>query len=138
MTRRSFAAVAAFGAALLAAASAAALARAVAPAQAPSEAEKIESLIKAVEGLKDAKFVRNDVEYDAPDAAAHMRRKWEAGKEQIKTARDFIRHVASKSSISGKPYLIRFQGREGSRERQVSLGKAGRDREARPCAAQRG
>ena len=81
---------------------------AAAPAEL-SETEKIEALIKAVEGLKDATFVRNDVEYDAKDAAAHMRRKWEAGKDRIKTARDFIALAASKSSTSGKPYLIRFK-----------------------------
>jgi hypothetical protein len=79
------------------------------PAKPATEAEMIEALIKAVEELKDAKFVRNGSEYDAKDAAAHLRRKWDAGKDQIKTARDFIRAAGTKSSVSGKPYLIRFK-----------------------------
>ena len=78
-----------------------------------TERDKIEALIRAVQGLKDATFVRNGVEYDAKDAADHMRRKWNAGRDEIKTARQFIEHAASKSSVSGKPYLIRFKdGRE--------------------------
>ena len=83
------------------------------PAQAQgkpaTERQKIEALIKHVEGLKDAKFVRNDQEYDAKTAATFMRRKWEANEAEIKTAKDFIEKAASTSSTSGKPYRIRFK-----------------------------
>ena len=42
-----------------------------------------------------------------------MRDKWQHGRDQIKTALDFIDKAASRSSVSGKPYLIRFKdGRE--------------------------
>lgn len=79
-------------------------------ADAPAEeAKKIDALIAHVEGLKDAKFVRNGIEYDAKTAAAFLRGKWDASKSKIKTAADFIEHVATKSSTSGKPYLIRFK-----------------------------
>ena len=92
-----------------------------APAKPLTETEKIEALIRAVEDLKDAKFVRNGSEYDAKDAGAHLRRKWDAGKDRIKTARDFIRLAASKSSTSGKPYLIRFKdGKEVESEKFLS------------------
>ena len=92
-----------------------------APAKPATEAEKIEALIRAVEDLKDAKFVRNGSEYDAKDAAAHLRRKWDAGKKQIKTARDFIRLAGTKSSTSGKPYRIRFRdGKEVESEKFLS------------------
>jgi len=74
-----------------------------------SETEKINALIKHVEGLSDAKFVRNDGEYDAKTAATFLRRKWNAQKDEIKTAEQFIEKVASVSSTSGKPYLIRFK-----------------------------
>jgi len=78
-----------------------------------TEAQKIESLIKHVERLKDATFVRNDVEYDAKSAAKFLRRKWDSNKAEIKSARDFIQKAASVSSTSGKAYLIRFKsGRE--------------------------
>ncbi len=73
-----------------------------------SETVKIEYLIKQVKDLKKAKFIRNDQEYDAPSAATFLRRKW-ANDPSIKTAEDFIAKIATKSSTSGKPYLIRFQ-----------------------------
>jgi hypothetical protein len=42
-----------------------------------------------------------------------MRDKWNAQKSKVKTAEDFIEYCASRSSVSGKPYLIRFKdGRE--------------------------
>ncbi len=77
-----------------------------------SETEKIEALIKHVEGLSDAKFVRNGREYDAKTAARFLRGKWDAKKDEIKTAQDFIDKAASVSSTSGKPYLIRKDGRD--------------------------
>jgi hypothetical protein len=77
-----------------------------------TEKEKIEALIKHVEGLKDAKFVRNDKEYDAKTAATFLRGKWDANEAQIKTARDFIEKAASTSGTSGKPYVIRFKDKE--------------------------
>src|SRR4051812_44481451 len=72
-----------------------------------SEKRKIEALIKHVEGLKDATFVRNGTEYDAKTAAKFLRSKWNSHKAEIKTALDFIEKAASISSTSGKPYLIR-------------------------------
>jgi Family of unknown function (DUF5329) len=72
-----------------------------------SEKQKIEALIKHVEELKDAVFVRNDTEYDAKTAATFLRRKWKSNDSAIKTARDFIEKAASVSSTSGKPYMIR-------------------------------
>jgi hypothetical protein len=74
-----------------------------------AEAKKIEALIALVEGLADAKFVRNGIEYDAKTAGAFLRGKWDANKTKIKTAEDFIEQVATRSSTTGKPYLIRFK-----------------------------
>jgi hypothetical protein len=82
---------------------------AAADAKPLSEKEKIEALIKHVEGLEDAVFVRNGVEYDAKTAAKFLRGKWEKASD-VKTAKDFIDKVATKSSTSGKPYLIRLKG----------------------------
>ncbi len=69
--------------------------------------QKIEALIKHVEGLKDAKFVRNGVAYDAESAGKFLRAKWAANESAIKTAKDFIEKIASVSSTTGMPYLIR-------------------------------
>ena len=78
-----------------------------------AERQKIESLIKQVGELKDAKFVRNGSSHDVSSAVRFLRGKWEANDADVKTARDFIDKVASGSGTSGKPYLIRFKdGRE--------------------------
>jgi membrane-bound lytic murein transglycosylase len=74
-----------------------------------TERQKIEALIKHVEGLKDAKFVRNGMEYDAKTAVQFLRGKWDANTAQIKTAKDFIEKAASISTTTGQPYLIRFK-----------------------------
>ena len=74
------------------------------------EKEKIQVLIKALESLKEATFIRNDSDYDAKAAARFLRGKWQAQEKEIKTAMDFIDKVASVSSTSGKPYVIRFKG----------------------------
>ena len=74
-----------------------------------TEKQKIEALIKHVEGLDGAKFVRNDKAYDAKSAARFLRGKWEADEAAIKTAKDFIDKAASVSSSSGKAYLIRLK-----------------------------
>ena len=74
-----------------------------------TEPQKIDALIGAVEKLKDAKFVRNGKEYDGKAAADHMRRKRKSAGDKVKTAREFIDRLASKSSASGEPYKIKFK-----------------------------
>ena len=71
------------------------------------EKKKIEFLISSVENLKGAKFIRNGSEYDGKKAAEHLRMKLQNALV-VQTADDFIRLCASKSSISGKPYMIRL------------------------------
>ncbi len=73
-----------------------------------TEKQKIEALIKHVGELKDAKFVRNGSTYEPATAARFLRGKWDANKSEVKTARDFIDKVATKSGTSGKPYLMRY------------------------------
>ena len=82
-----------------------------------SDEERIDAMIKALEQLKDAIFIRNDKEYDAKAAADHLRMKWQYAGRRITTARHFITLIGTKSSVSGKPYLIRFEdGREMTSE----------------------
>jgi hypothetical protein len=73
-----------------------------------TETKKIELLIETVERMEGAKFIRNGVEHETAEAAEHLRRKWKAAGDRIKTADDFIEHLASKSSTTGKPYEIRL------------------------------
>jgi len=72
------------------------------------EKQKIETLIKQVGDLKEAKFVRNGSTYAPATAVRFLRGKLDANKADIKTVRDFIDKVATKSGTSGKPYLMRF------------------------------
>ena len=79
----------------------------------PLEVRKIEALIAAVESKPDAVFIRNGSEHKAAEAADHLRLKWKHAGDRIRTARDFIRYCATKSSMSGRKYRIRFgDGRE--------------------------
>lgn len=74
-----------------------------------AEKEKIESLISHLESIKDAKFTRNGTEYEAKSAAKFLRGKWDANKDSILTAKDFITKAATKSGTTGKPYLIQLK-----------------------------
>jgi hypothetical protein len=76
----------------------------------PAEKGKIEALISHLETLKDATFVRNGSDYDSKTAAKFLRGKWDANKQEINTVADFISKAATKSSTSGKPYVIRLNG----------------------------
>ena len=74
-----------------------------------TEAQKIEALIGAVANLEDAVFIRNGTEHTPKEAADHLRLKWKNAGGRVKNAPDFIRYCASESSLSGKPYAIRFR-----------------------------
>lgn len=79
----------------------------------PTEPQKIEAIIRVLENLKDAQFIRNGSAYNATEAGAHLRMKLKYAGRTVKTAPDFIRLCGSASSMSGKPYLIRYKdGRE--------------------------
>ena len=56
----------------------------------------------------ECEFNRNGLWYDATKAAKHIRRKYEyaLGKGLIDSTEDFIAYAASKSSMSGKKYIV--------------------------------
>ena len=72
------------------------------------EKKKIEFMIASIQDLKGAKFIRNGAEYDGLEAAKHLRLKLEKAGKHVRTADDFIRLCASKSYMTGKPYMIKF------------------------------
>jgi hypothetical protein len=72
-------------------------------------AETIEYLIAYVEQSK-LTFIRNGQEHDSGAAAAHMRHKYEYFKVSIATPEEFIEQIASKSLLSGRPYMVRLPG----------------------------
>jgi len=55
----------------------------------------------------DCTFIRNGKEYTAVKASEHLEYKYNHVKSRIKTADQFIDKIASKSSISKKPYEVR-------------------------------
>jgi hypothetical protein len=73
-----------------------------------SEDQKIEHLIRFIRSLKGTTFIRNGSEHSPTAAADHLQMKREKAGSRIQTAKDFIDKIASKSSISGEYYLIRF------------------------------
>ena len=73
-----------------------------------TEAAKIQALISTVEKYEGLVFIRNGSAHDPTQAASHLRLKWKNAGKRVRTAEDFIRYCATGSSMSGKPYQIRF------------------------------
>lgn len=62
-----------------------------------------------VVGASGCNFNRNGSWYDAKRAQQHLRDKYEylARRDRVATAEEFIDRAATRSSITGKPYLIK-------------------------------
>ena len=81
------------------------------PSAAPkamSERAKIQALISTVEKSDGLVFIRNGSAHGPASAASHLRLKWKNAGKRVRTAEDFIRYCATGSSMTGKPYQIRF------------------------------
>ena len=74
----------------------------------PLEQVRIDKLIRHVEVQKGMKFIRNGTEYSCEEAARFLRGKMDSMGAEVTSARDFIERIASRSSMSGKPYHVRF------------------------------
>jgi hypothetical protein len=57
-------------------------------------------------------FIRNGEEHSAAEARDHIQKKYDHFKSRVKTTEDFIEYAAAKSSMSGKPYMVRCSGQE--------------------------
>ena len=78
-----------------------------------TDTARVERLIEHVGAQAGIRFVRNGEEFDAPSAARHLRMKLERAGERVRTVDEFIDGVASRSWLSGRPYLVRLpDGRE--------------------------
>jgi hypothetical protein len=73
-----------------------------------NEEEKIDKLILFIE-KSNAVFIRNGNEYEAKEAADHLRMKRKKAGNKVKTAKDFINLIASKSYMSGEAYKMKFK-----------------------------
>ena len=73
-----------------------------------TETQKIEQLYSYLESLNNVQFFRNGSYYNVTDAIAHLKMKQGKVGSGAKTARLFIDNVATKSSMSGSAYKIKF------------------------------
>jgi uncharacterized protein DUF5329 len=72
-----------------------------------TEQQRIAALLAVVD-QSGATFIREGKEYSAAEGRRHLERKlWFAG-SRVETAEDFIDKIASRSSITGRPYLVRL------------------------------
>ena len=95
---RRFAAVAAFAVFTLSAA---------AGASEPDPAKgEIDHLLQYV-AASPCTFVRNGTEYPADKASDHLAGKYRFAGSRIATAEDFIKYLATGSSMSGEPYHVK-------------------------------
>lgn len=76
-------------------------------ASAPTERvdATIQYLIDHVAG-SELTFVRNTSEFTPGEAAAHMQNKYRHFRDDIESPEDFIELCATRSLMSGKPYLV--------------------------------
>lgn len=82
---------------------------------APPPAAQIEiNYLLSTVSMSECEFFRNGSWYDAKFAAAHLKSKLQylLGKNLVQNAEDFIEKAATASSLSGRPYAIRCQGKD--------------------------
>jgi len=72
---------------------------------------EIKHIIEYIEN-SNCTFIRNGKEYNTKEALVHIRNKYKYTKRWIKSAEDFIKYTATKSSMSGRPYKVRCDGLE--------------------------
>ena len=68
---------------------------------------EIDELISYVQ-TSGVRVIRNGTEYSGAEGAQHLRDKLGKAGDRVKTTDDFITGIASKSYLSGKPYLVKF------------------------------
>lgn len=72
---------------------------------------RINAMLDALAQKKDLIFVRNGDAHTCEEAVSHLRLKLGNTRNRINTAELFIDKVASSSSITGKPYIVRIPGK---------------------------
>jgi|KBSSwiStaDraftv2_1062776.scaffolds.fasta_scaffold173058_2 hypothetical protein len=84
-----------------------------APVQAdPNAAQQAEiDHLLAFVGTSQCAFIRNGTSYPPAEAREHLSGKLKYAKARISTAEEFIRHLATESSMSGEPYRVKCDGK---------------------------
>lgn len=76
----------------------------------PNEEVRVNALLAALEQRTGTAFIRNGSEHTAAEAAEHLRMKLGKARKRLSSAEEFVDKVASSSSLSGDPYMIREPG----------------------------
>jgi hypothetical protein len=81
-------------------------------------------------GDSGCEFYRNGSWHDSKAAETHLREKYAmlAASDRIRSSEDFIEQIATKSSLSGRPYQIRCGGGEAVTTNQWLYGVLARFR----------
>ena len=75
-----------------------------------TESQKIDKLIVYIEVLRDSPvFILNGTEYAPKEAAEQLKMQRKKAGPAIKTSKDFIDKIASKSSTSDKPNVLKLR-----------------------------
>ncbi len=101
------------------------------PALAQTASSEIDQLFKALE-TSGCQFNRNGSWHDARKASDHLHRKHDylRKKGRVTSAESFIDLAASRSSVSGKPYLVRCGKSTPVQSKAWFLGKLSEIRKA--------
>jgi hypothetical protein len=78
-------------------------------AHAAPQNDEVEHLLQYL-SQSGCRYLRNNSEYTAEEAVAHIRKKYRYYQDEIDSTERFIELSASRSSISGKAYTIRCPG----------------------------
>ncbi|MDR2461558.1 MAG: DUF5329 family protein [Deltaproteobacteria bacterium] len=73
-----------------------------------AELQRVNLLLDLFATNTDLIMVRNGAQYPVERAITHLRNKLSSSPVEINTAEEFIDLLASKSSVTGKPYTIIF------------------------------
>lgn len=101
-----------------------------------SEQEKIDALIQVVESRGDLKFIRLGEAHSGPEAARVLRTKLFYAGSRVKTADQFIEHIAS-ATVSGSTYYVRFPDGKQIPSAQFLRAELKRITQAEPLAENR-
>jgi len=77
---------------------------------AQANTSEIQHLINYVSNTQ-CTYVRNGDKHTGKEAVEHIQKKYDYFSDDIKTAEDFIRLSATKSTFSGKPYKVICEGK---------------------------
>ncbi|MCU0932290.1 MAG: DUF5329 domain-containing protein [Serpentinimonas sp.] len=72
----------------------------------PAQAQRIEQLLQAMERQEGVTFERNGRRVSSADAVRFLRAKWQRHGAGVSTAEEFIERIASRSSTTGRDYLV--------------------------------